>query len=85
MRNGVTISPADGGFIIMWLEARKSEESKGFDVHESDPIDRAMLRAPVRREAVRTSIEEALKLVGKILKDGRLAIGDEGDAYIAGA
>lgn len=85
MQHGVTISPADGGFIITWLEARKSEEPKGFDERESDPIDRAMQKAPMRREAVRTSIEDALKLVAKVLKEGRLFSGHEGDAYIAGA
>lgn len=85
MRNGVTVSPADGGFIIAWLENRKKEDPKGFDEHENDPIDRAMAKSPMRREAVRTTIEETLKLVGKILKDGRLIGGDESEDFISGA
>ena len=87
-RNGITVSPADGGFIISWAEKREREEPKGFDT--DDPMERAMLRpmvAPfVRHEAVRTTIEEALKLVGKVLKENRLAQGDEAmGSFIAGA
>ena len=84
--NGVTISPADGGFIITWTEAAEPEEPKGFDA--GDSLEHRLM-GPIKspftpHEAVRTTIEEALKLVGKVLKEKKLAQGDEA-AYMAPA
>lgn len=83
IRQGITVSPADGGYIVSWTEKREEPEA-GYDASELYPARR--FRSPFRRrEAVRTTVEEALKLVANILKEDRLAAADDEGAYIAGA
>ena len=81
-QGGVVLFPADGGFIIAWTEKQDIEESPWSE--REGPIRR--VRSPwVRREAVRTSIEETLKLASDILKSGKLADPGAGESYVAEA
>lgn len=79
---GVTISPADGGYIISWVEKRAEEEA----TFDHGPNDLRRFRSPhVPREAVRTTIEETMKLVASVLNKNRLVGADDEPDYVAGA
>lgn len=52
--NMIRVSPADGGFIVSWTESRTCDDT------DEDRV--------VSKEAVRTTIEETLKLLGSIMK-----------------
>ena len=87
-RGGVNIRHADGGFIVSWSEKVERDESKAFTGgHPDEYPSPRMLMAPFKhREAVRTTVEDALKLAGKVLKENKLGQDDdEVGEYIAGA